>query len=600
MIQPDGKIVVGGKATTLTSPTQIAQGLALVRYSTDGNLDTTFGNGGVVLTLTTLPFNGIANNTVLALALQPDGKIVAAGGPLGGGVGELVRYNPDGSLDTSFGSGGRARAQAFPQSPFSPPTPFIVHMVLQANGKIIVQGGQVYPGSRITRYNADGSVDTSYGSAGVLTIDDVAVPALALQSDGKLLLAGTLVSPVETGVPPSFYISQGFVLTRYNPDGGLDTAFGTAGRFVTGTNGHAYVSRTVAVLVQNDGNIVVGGSAYADGLTLVRFSQNGSLDPGFGTGGQVITSTTGSGGSLVNLTGLALAPDGKLIGIAGFFVFANGTSRTYPSLVRYQTSGGGGVGGRDLGIAPQPESIALSWQAGTDQIGYRLAHYPSGSWPLPTNAISYTDTAPAAGLNCYQLVALGASSVLANSDALCAELGIRSPGESPSGFTLRLNQSTTANLTWESPGDQIASVLAVLQLERDVYTSVYPAFMTGVSHTTERVPTCYVLYMVYETIVENTDLVCALPGQSQFGAAATANQRVANRGAAATTAQADVQTATESLNRRGAALRQDVEAKLPVVRTRLQDVAARLRGRERSPAPAPSPSTGAPPRRTAR
>src|SRR5207245_943210 len=179
-----------------------------------GDLDATFGTGGRVLT----DFGGGAG--ARALALQADGKIGATGFTSSDfGTRRrfaLARYNPDGSLDrqvvTSFADRDEASALA-----------------LQSDGKIVVAGFSGAGGRQdfaLARYNPDGSLDPSFGSGGRVLTDfggyDEA-SALALQSDGKIVVAGF-----------SDVVGFGFALARYNPDGSLDPSFGSGGRVLTG------------------------------------------------------------------------------------------------------------------------------------------------------------------------------------------------------------------------------------------------------------------------------------------------------------------------------------------------------------------------------
>jgi uncharacterized delta-60 repeat protein len=166
--QADGKIVLGGRAQfQYSSPTQFI----VARYDTSGNLDPTFGNGG----LAALPNTGDPN----ALAIQSDGKIVA-GGAFWATGGAVVRFNvgvagqADGSLDTSFGAGGIANSSNA-----------ITDLVIQANGKIVAAEGGV------ARYNSDGTLDTGFGNAGAASMPASSMAnAVALQADGKIVAAG--------------------------------------------------------------------------------------------------------------------------------------------------------------------------------------------------------------------------------------------------------------------------------------------------------------------------------------------------------------------------------------------------------------------------
>src|SRR5207249_1300852 len=311
-LQAEGRIVVAGSS----SAGAFGSDFALARYNSNGSLDPSFGTGGRVLT----DFGG--DDEARALALQDDGKIVVAGG-FGGPFFALARYNPGGTLDTSFGTGGRvftnfggrdgARALA-----------------LQADGKIVAAGFTSSDfGTRrrfaLARYNPDGSLDPSFRGGRVVTsfADRDEASALALQSDGKIVVAGFSDAGGR----------QDFALARYNPDGGLDLSFGSGGRVLTDFGGD---DEAAALALQADGKIVVAGLSGSGGVALValaRYNPNGTLDASFGSGGQVLTD-------FGLARGLVLQADGRIVVAGGI------------SLARYNQNGSldpsFGSGGRAL------------------------------------------------------------------------------------------------------------------------------------------------------------------------------------------------------------------------------------------------------------
>jgi uncharacterized delta-60 repeat protein len=205
-LQPDGKIVVVGAGA---NDAHRNVDFDVVRYNTDGSLDTTFGNGGKLQTPV-----GIDNDVAASVLVQPDGKIVVAGSAVSGIFSTdfaLVRYNTDGSLDTTFGIGGKVL------TPVGPALDVGVSVQLQPDGKIVLSGYSApEDGSRndfsVVRYNADGSLDTTFGTGGkVTTLGTGYGYSVDLQPDGKIVVAGT-----------------GFGVARYNADGSLDTRFGLA------------------------------------------------------------------------------------------------------------------------------------------------------------------------------------------------------------------------------------------------------------------------------------------------------------------------------------------------------------------------------------
>jgi uncharacterized delta-60 repeat protein len=284
-VQPDGKIVAAGQASF---PGQSVYGLA--RYNSDGSLDSTFGSGGLVTTA----FGQFS--AADAVVLQPDGKIVAAGSASSGGFG-LARYNSDGSLDSTFGVGGRVTTDFFGGGDAANA------VVLQPDGKIIAAGaaftGQTVYG--LARYNSDGSLDPTFGSGGLVTTAfgqfDIAT-AVVLQPDGKIVAAGR-------GGPD-------FTLARYNSDGSLDSTFGVGGRVTTDFFGNE--DGAWAMALQPDGKIVAAGFATRSGedidFALARYNSDGSLDPTFGLGGKVTTDFFGFADPAL---AVVLQPDGKIV-----------------------------------------------------------------------------------------------------------------------------------------------------------------------------------------------------------------------------------------------------------------------------------------------
>jgi uncharacterized delta-60 repeat protein len=221
-LQGDGKIVAAGRSSYNRG---LNSEFALVRYTPDGNLDPTFGSGGKVTTrIRTV-------DSADAVVLQLDGRIVVAGVSSGGRDPEfaVIRYTPDGSLDPTFGSGGKA---------------------------VTAMGSRGGAGHLFGPQYIYGRV---YGG-------------IALQSDRKVV-----------GVSST---DEGVILLRYNSDGGLDPSFGTDGKAVIriGTTGDA----ARALTLQQDGKIVVAGGSRNE-FALVRYSPDGGLDSAFGTGGKVTT-----------------------------------------------------------------------------------------------------------------------------------------------------------------------------------------------------------------------------------------------------------------------------------------------------------------------
>ncbi len=202
-----------------------------------------------------------------------------------------------GQVDGSFAGGGSAI------TPVGAGEDYANAVAVQSDGKILVAGGAAMTGGTqfaLVRYGRDGSLDAGFGNGGKVTTaigskgNDVAA-AVALQIDGKILVAGSSDQGA-TGMD--------FVVVRYNADGSLDAGFGAGGKVTIDFGGET--DRAWALLVQDDGKIVLGGEANMGSTTtgvdfaLARLNADGSLDAGFGSGGKVTSSLkSGSGTDIV-------------------------------------------------------------------------------------------------------------------------------------------------------------------------------------------------------------------------------------------------------------------------------------------------------------
>ena len=303
-IQSDGKIVAAaaGGSAKLGLLAQVA------RVNTDGSLDTSFGSGGFT-TITVIPV-GISGN----LVLQSDGKILVAAGL--GNPSLMARFTSSGQLDTAFGNGTGIVDLAYPG-----PT----QIAVQASGKILVAAGeaarlvnQAQPAAQagtITRYNSDGTLDKTFGSSGTAA----SVPsasALLLQSDGKILVAGSLTSELS---PPPAANDVGFGIVRYSANGAIDRSFGTGGVAIADFGVNAPVSGAFALAIQSNGDLVAAGAAggtisqnkVTSSFGLARFTSTGKLDTSFGSKGRVMTTVASNQYSWV--ASLAIQSDGKIV-----------------------------------------------------------------------------------------------------------------------------------------------------------------------------------------------------------------------------------------------------------------------------------------------
>jgi len=268
-IQPDGKIVVAGY-----SDNTLNYDFAIARYLANGTLDNSFGaNGKVIKNFGSTDFG-------LALALLPNGKIVVAGRAYNGNNGDfaLLQLNPNGSFDNSFGTNGALMSDLFGADESANA------IVLQADGKIVAVGDRYANNASlfaVARFNPDGSLDPGFSfdgklSTGIGTVSDVAY-AVAIQTDGKIVVAGQ-----SNGTTIS-----DFALARYLSDGTPDVTFSADGQLSTSiSNGGDYA---FAIAIQPDGKILAGGSASGansiSDFAVARYLADGNLDQGFGTGG---------------------------------------------------------------------------------------------------------------------------------------------------------------------------------------------------------------------------------------------------------------------------------------------------------------------------
>ena len=317
-LQPDGKIVAAGWLFTLTGSLDFA----VARYQPDVSLDPTFDLDGRVRT----DFYG-EEDVAEAVVIQPDGKILVAGLVRAGvhvyfGV---ARYTVEGGLDPTFDGDGRA-VSTFAGS---------VHaMVLQPDGKVVVAGRAPHAGTgddiTLSRFNPDGTLDSTFAIGGSVQTDIAGrsewASALLLLPDAKLLAVG------QTGSNTSV---TDIALVRYNADGSLDATFGTGGKAITDVAGRADDALDAAR--QPDGKIVVGGFIGVPGVTggnlsVVRFLPNGEVDSAFGSNGLTFVTLPGFD---EGVTAVAIQQDGKILA-AGF---GFGSAGYDFALVRFSADG---------------------------------------------------------------------------------------------------------------------------------------------------------------------------------------------------------------------------------------------------------------------
>ena len=355
---------------------------AVPAQAVTGEADPTFAVGGQRSTDL-----GGTYDWAYATALQPDGKVLAAGVSNARGTYDfaLVRYTAAGALDPSFGDGGRVLTD------FGHSYDWAYAIALQPDGRIVVGGVSDHSGSRdfaLARYNPDGSLDHSFGEDGLLVLPvrplttDI-VHGLALQPDGKILAAGVTVDDSVSLRP-----NGDFMLVRYTESGQLDPTFGVGGIVTTNFEGESY-DEPYAIALQPDGRIVLGGVSNtgggigrifgADNLALARYLSNGLPDSTFGDGGKVVVD---AGSMFESIRALALDPQGRIVAAGR----TNGEKRGDLLLARFAPDGAldrtfgttrAGMTITDLGTAEEGLSALALAPDGTIVAGGVVAPRPN-------------------------------------------------------------------------------------------------------------------------------------------------------------------------------------------------------------------------------
>ncbi len=297
-VQPDGKAVIVG--FWQNGPTR---DFIVIRVNSNGDYDPTFGTGGIVFT----DFGG-SYDDAFGVAIQSDGKIVVVGRSIssttGFGDASIARYLPNGNLDTTYDGDGKFILNAFPGMVGDGFT----SIVIEPDGKVIA-GGRVQPDFLLVRVNLDGSLDSSFGTVGIVRTNSIGfvdeVRALLILPDGKIIAAGG---------------SGRCSVARFNPNGSVDPGFGAAGFFVANPG---YYTQCYDVAVQPDGKLVLAGTASpADdppqySSVVIRLNTLGGTDNTFGNNGFKVVNSNPDGADY--FTTLSIQSDGKILagGFAG-------------------------------------------------------------------------------------------------------------------------------------------------------------------------------------------------------------------------------------------------------------------------------------------
>ncbi|MES9950937.1 MAG: Ig-like domain-containing protein, partial [Candidatus Thiodiazotropha sp.] len=292
VVQADGKLIVVG---------EVNNDYLVIRYNTDGTLDTGFGASGVV----TLDLTAVDEANVVTL--QADGKILV-GGYAGGDWG-IVRLNTDGSLDAGFGAGGIALINN--QTAYN-----VYDLVVQPDGKILVAGDSDVD-SAIGRLNADGTLDSSFGTNGITLFDHSGATTdqgrkIELQSDGSILVASAYFNGSWQGD-----------IRRFDSNGAADTSFGSSGSISFNVNAGS------DLIVNPDDSFVV--TMTSSNFILTKWTADGTLDTGFGSGG---VATLDMGGTEV-ATEIARQSDGKYV-VSGYSIISGSD---YITVARFNADG---------------------------------------------------------------------------------------------------------------------------------------------------------------------------------------------------------------------------------------------------------------------
>ena len=399
-VQKDGKVIVAGysyspdwTASTSAFNAPSSYKLAITRYRTNGNPDSTFNSTGKLLKKYSGDFRAYA------VKVQTDGKIVAAGSIYNGTDIDfaVVRLKANGTADNSFSGDG------LQSTSFGSGTDIARCMAIQANGKIVVAGStnQSITGDdfAIARYNANGDLDNTFGTGGKITKDIAKnyddITSIVVQSDNKIVVVGYTYNGSYHTV----------ILMRFNSDGTPDNTFGTNGIAYTALKMNNIYATCVAL--QSNGKIVVGGKAYTGttyNFLLLRYNANGTLDNKFAGGGLVTTALASGSTDFGN--SVAIESNGSIL--LGGQTF----TRAYTDfgLVRYKSTGivdsSFGTNGRvhtDFKGAEAGNSISLQSDgkiimAGyTDGHNFAVARYISGVpgfQELNSDNFAYTSVNP--------------------------------------------------------------------------------------------------------------------------------------------------------------------------------------------------------------
>jgi uncharacterized delta-60 repeat protein len=375
LIQGDGKIITAG--ITYVSATQL--GFLVARFNLDGSIDTSFGipnpsNPSVRLGYNTVSF--VSGDFFERAFLQPDGKILVSGytqiqsGSSSKSVMAVARFDADGMLDTAFGSGGKATIEFSSGSSAR-------GIAVQSDGKIVLAGFSYFS---LARLNPNGSLDSSFGTGGLVTTNpsiangtpdaawDVVIQRVpAVTGEERILVGGYAQHDTTTS-------NVEFALMRFRPNGTIDTTFGNSGRVNTDFSGFEDEIRNL-VLDSNNRIVAVGNTKIADSqcgsyvsdIGVARYLENGNLD--FSLNGTGLLHADFYSGQDVTRA-VALQPDGRIVVVG--WAQNDGSTITNFGLVRFNIDGS-----RDTSFGPRGDGVV-----GTDFYSTQTHHSYANSVAL--------------------------------------------------------------------------------------------------------------------------------------------------------------------------------------------------------------------------
>ncbi len=336
-LQNDGKIILAGTVLLNNSVFQ------LIRYNSDGTVDRSFGIEGRVVT--DYDPDIYSTEEFKSVAVQSDGKIVGSGSTtVGGGAGNVntavLRYNPNGSLDSSFGENGVVIGKNFERYDN------IEDMALQPDGKIVVTGNASDDNNNrvaffTIRYLPDGHLDESFGDGGIILTslsDPVEMKAVVVQSDGKIVIGG------------EFRFDYDWLFIRYLPDGSLDREFGVDGQAIVNFKNNTTYNILNDIALQENGRILGAGGLNVENATrdmmVIGLESDGQIDTSFGENG-IVTSDFGERSA--EARAVLVQRDGKIVAAGREFDPVTYSDGKF-AVARYLSSGGPDVSFGEKGM----------------------------------------------------------------------------------------------------------------------------------------------------------------------------------------------------------------------------------------------------------